>query len=77
MNRVQNRSLVQNYRKIPRISPGAYIFQRLFWGGFIFGGAYIRMGLCTEGILRFKIDWAGLIVGRKFTVFALFDFKCI
>ena len=33
------------YRKIPKISPGAYIFQRL-----IFGGAY----------LRFKIDWASL-----------------
>ena len=27
-----------------------------------------------EGILRFKIDWASLIVGRKFTVFALFYF---
>ena len=25
-----------------------------------------------EGNLRFKIDWASLIVGRKFTVFALF-----
>ena len=24
-----------------------------------------------EGNLRFKIDWANLIVGRKFTVFAL------
>ena len=24
--------------------------------------------------LRFKIDWASLIVGRKFTVFALFCF---
>ena len=26
------------------------------------------------GNLRFKIDWASLIVGRKFTVFALFYF---
>ena len=42
--------------------------------GLIFGGAYIRRGLCTEGNLRFKIDWASLIVGRKFTVFALFYF---
>ena len=24
-------------------------------------------GLCTEGNLRFKIDWASLIVGSKFT----------
>ena len=31
-------------------------------------------GLSTEGNLRFKIDWASLIVGRKFTVFALFYF---
>ena len=27
-----------------------------------------------EGNLRFKIDWASLIAGRKFTVFALFYF---
>ena len=25
-----------------------------------------------KGNLRFKIDWASLLVGRKFTVFALF-----
>ena len=29
-------------------------------------------GLSTEENLRFKIDLASLIVGRKFTVFALF-----
>ena len=28
----------------------------------------------TEGDLRFKIDWASLIFGSKFTVFALFYF---
>ena len=27
-----------------------------------------------EGNLHFKIDWASLIVGRKFTIFALFHF---
>ena len=27
-----------------------------------------------EGNLRFKISWDSLIVGRKFTVFALFYF---
>ena len=27
-----------------------------------------------EGNLRYKIDWASLIVERKFTVFALFYF---
>ena len=31
-------------------------------------------GLSTEGNLHFKIDWASLIVGSKFTVFALFYF---
>ena len=45
------------------------LFERL-----IFGGAYILRGLSTEGNLRFKIYWASLIVGRKFTVFALFYF---
>jgi len=59
-----------NFEKKPR---GLY-FSKAFFGGLIFGGAYIGRGLCTEGILRFKIDWAGLIVGRKFTVFALFHF---
>ena len=32
------------------------------------------MGLSMEGSLRFKIDWASLMVGRNFTVFALFYF---
>ena len=47
------------YRKIPKISPGAYIFQRPFLRGLF---------------LRFKTDRARLIVGSKFTVFALFYF---
>ena len=51
--------LILFYRKIPKISPRAYIFQRPFlWG------------LSTEGNLHFKLDWASLIVGSKFTVFA-------
>ena len=56
------------YRKIPKISPRAYIFQGPFWG------AYFWSGLHTEGNLRFKISCAILIVARKFTVFALFYF---
>ena len=51
------------YRKIPNISTGAYIFQRSF-----------LRGLPTEGNLCFKIDWASLIVGSNFNVFALFYF---
>ena len=38
----------------------------------MFGWAYIRRGLTTEKNLRLKINWASLIVGRKFTVSALF-----
>ena len=49
------------YRKLPKISPGAYIFQKPFLR------VYIRRGLSTEGNLHVKIDWAGLILGRKFT----------
>ena len=39
-----------------------------------FSGAYFWRGLSKEGNLRFKIDWASLIVGSKFIVFALFYF---
>ena len=68
----------KSYRKIPKISPGTYIFQRpflrgLFLEGLIFGGA---RALSTEGNLRFKIDWASPIVGSKFTVVALVYFVC-
>ena len=48
------------YHKISKISPGAYIFQKPFLRGLIFGGAYIRKGLCTEGNLHYKIRWASL-----------------
>ena len=52
---VTNYTLTCNsYRKIPKISPGVYIFKGPFWG------AYFWRGLCTEGNLRFKVDWASL-----------------
>ena len=43
----------ERYRKIPKISPGAYIFQRpflrgLFLGGLMFGGAYLRREICVS-----------------------------
>ena len=63
------------YRKIPKISPGAFIFQRPFLRGlFLEGVILFWRGLSTEGNLHFKIYWASLILGRKFTVFALFYF---
>ena len=41
------------YRKIPKISPGAYIFKRpflrgLFLEGLIFGRAYLRREICVS-----------------------------
>ena len=41
------------YRRIPKINPGAYIFQRpflrsLFLEGLIFGGAYLRREICIS-----------------------------
>ena len=44
--------MAMGYRKIPKISPGAYIFQRpfltgLFLEGLILGGAYIRWQFCV------------------------------
>ena len=41
------------YRKIPKISPGAYIFQRPFLGGlFLERLNYIGRGLYTQGCQR-------------------------
>ena len=50
------------YRKIPNISPGAYIFQRpflrcLFLGGLIFAGAYLRRGICVSKLIRLVYSW--------------------
>ena len=41
------------YRKIPKISPQAYIFERLFlrglfFEGLIFGGAYLGREICVS-----------------------------
>ena len=41
------------YRKIPKISPGAYIFHKaflrgLFLEGLTFGGAYVRREICIS-----------------------------
>ena len=54
--------------------PRGLYFSKALFEGLILGGAYIRRGLSTEGNLCFRIDWASLLVGRKFIVFALFLF---
>ena len=61
------------YCKIPKISPGAYIFQRPFLRGLvleglIFGGAYVRREICVTK----SIDLA--CGGKEITIFALFYF---
>ena len=65
------------YRKIPKISLGAYIFPRpflrgLFLEGFIYGGKFSfhsRLGLYWEGNLRPKIDWKEIYVSSLQKVF--------
>ena len=48
--------------------------QGLYFSKALFEGLIFGRGLHWEGNLCFKIDWASLIVGRKFIVFALFYF---
>ena len=63
------------YRKIPKISPGAYIFQRPFLRGLFLEGLILYSnGLSSEVNMRLQIDWASLIVQSKFPVLALFYF---
>ena len=50
------------YRKLPKISPGAYIFQRpflrgLFLEGLIFGGAYLRREICVSTLIGLAFSW--------------------
>ena len=66
--------LIRVYLDPLYLSNEGLYFSKAPFEGLIFGGAFIRRGLSTEENLRFKIDWASLIVGRKFTVFALFYF---
>ena len=57
--------------KVPQNSenkPRGLCFSKALFGGLIFGDSSM------EGNLHFKIFWASLIVGRKFTIFALFYF---
>ena len=50
------------YRKIPKISPGAYIFQRpflrgLFLEGLIFGGACLRREICVSKSIGLTVSF--------------------
>ena len=56
-------SLLEGYHKIPKISPRTYLSKALF-EGLIYGGKFALANFLS----------ASLIVGSKFTVFALFYF---
>ena len=50
------------YRKIPKISPGSYIFQRpflrgLFLDGLIFRGAYVGREVCFSKSIGLAYSW--------------------
>ena len=52
------------YRKIPKISPGAYIFQRPFLRGLflerlIVGGAYLRRKICVSKSIGLPLQLQG------------------
>ena len=62
-----------SYHKIPKISPGTYIFQRpllrgLFLEGLVLGGAYVWREISVSRSIGLAYSW------KKFTVFALFYF---
>ena len=66
-------ALRQAYHKIPKISPGAYIFQRpflrgLFLEGLIFRGSYVRREICISKSIGLAYSW------KEFIFFALFYF---
>ena len=55
-------SLNVTYRKIPKISPGSYTFQRpflrgLFLDGLIFVGAYVRREVCVSKSIGLAYSW--------------------
>ena len=47
------------YRKIPKKSPGAYIFQRPFLRGLIFGRAYLRREICVSKSIGLTLQLEG------------------
>ena len=55
---------LSQYRKSPKMSPEAYIFQRPFLGGLflegvIFGGAYVRREFCVSKSIGLALYWEG------------------
>ena len=64
------------YCKIPKISPGAYIFQRpflrgLFLEGLIFGGAYVRRKFAVSKSI--ELTRSGKEIYHFFLYFTLYS----
>ena len=59
-------------RKIPKVSPAAYIFQRSFLRETSLEGLILGENLQTEENLRYKFDLASLWLGGNLCVIALF-----
>ena len=55
----QKTMIVKRYSKIPKMSPGAYIFQRPFFEGLIFGGAYVRREICVSKSIKLALFLEG------------------
>ena len=59
--------------KFRKLAPRLIFFKDPFRGAYFWRGLYSEgFTVSKEGNLRFKTDWASLIVGSEFTVFALF-----
>ena len=57
MNQGWSSDVIVTYRKVPKISPGTYIFQWTFLRGLlleglIFGGAYVRREMCVSKLIK-------------------------
>ena len=57
LNQGWSSDVIVTYRKLPKISPGAYIFQwtflrGLFLEGLIFGGVYVRREMCVSKLIK-------------------------
>ena len=65
------------YRKIPKISPGAYIFRRPFWGGLISGGGYLRREICVTKLIELALQLEGNVFWLCFTLYLrrIFEYK--
>ena len=48
---------LHNCSKIPKISPGAYIFSKALFEGLLFGGAYLWREICVQNRLGYPYSW--------------------